>query len=310
MKIRSQMSAILVFLLVLPIANSVAVVPPVVYAASITIAGFLGNLLLFVLALMAGHAIFLRKHFGRETYVIIRAVLSGIGHATILLFSVAVSFYVTNPIGLGGMLKFSGLAAAISLVIVIAIELRRMLVSSPAKAILKSVGFSVFVFIAAIISIQLATSTQVIVTETGEVSEANSQLLSTLQTASEKAGLADYARQEGKPALSKSQAAQYPDEPAHAEATVSGEHKEPHTRLLLFYPKAESDCIISVGDQQFSFEPSQRCYVEVGGNTQRIFCPIMVSSDAFEMGYHELVGSGSCKERYSVIVEDEGFILK
>lgn len=294
-------------------ALAIAIVPPVIYMASLSIASFAGNVLIFIIAYLAGKTFFLRKHFGKESYVIIRNIFSVMGYGFVMILSIVISFLLINPIDMLGMLIFSGTSGLICFAVLLLVDYRYILIArNHMKKVWPIFGFTLFVIVASFLSVSFATSIQVIQTEPSQMlieDGSNSLFKDSFSDIGKYRSSADQSSEvSAKPAVHDAEdaamgLAQEQIEPKADSLTIS--------QVILFYPITSQDCRITIGEFSFSATPSQRCYIkDDDGRNLKTYCPVVLGKEIFSPGEYELVGSGSCSQKYHVVVTEEGFTVK
>ncbi len=278
--------------------NAVVIVPPVVYFVTLSIATFLSNVLIALLAIIAVSGFANKKFFGKKVSELFSYFFSWIKKIVIAFISMAIALFVINPIEVFTIIQAAILTFILCLMLFfISNYSTYRVIQKPEKTKLVT-SFSIFSLLVALlflVSVFLSLETQVINTENSSLSYIqNNPLLPSLDK------IAPFAD-----SMSGAQVGIVEKPQESDDEITQPKLTEPN---LWFYPSAKEQCIIIIGSQNFTFTPIESCYFYENSSLVRIFCPISISkAQVNQAGTVNLTATGSCKAQQTITITSNGF---
>lgn len=289
-------------------AYSIAIIPPIIYIATLSIGSFIVNLCIFAALWMATKGIIDRAYLGKKVHEIVRLLFRLIGGSIALLLSATISIIIFNPLNTEEIIFSSATAAFISLTLFWLSNFReyRLVQKQEKISILKSVAaFSALVFLATFISASTSLETKILRTNDAGIRQSPESPLLEFSKPNEKRTPESFMRD---------QAGIQPSE-NKKEISMPEPHDVATKKTLLFYPQNANRCEIYSDDTLISaLKPSQNCYYYKNNNEmEKIYCPVIldisdVTKNLIDQSTTVNIDSrGSCEEKYSATLTKEGF---
>jgi 4-amino-4-deoxy-L-arabinose transferase-like glycosyltransferase len=279
-----------ILLVLMASAYALVFIPPMIYFASVSIIGFLTNLVLFLAVWLAIKGYLNRSYFGKPLHEVVSLILGGLGTVAIVIFSSLLPLLIIHPILTREILLTSFIAGVLCFILLFLSKYRNFRLEDHAQRVhqVRSVAIlAIAVIIVTFVSAYFALETTVLHT--------NGQQGTEFQQAQQSAsmGLNKIASEARAPMSDR------------LSATPN------HVRTLWFYPQSSEECIIAFeGKQILSVHPRKECYYISSDNSrQKIECPISLASNLLS-GSGEITSSGSCANQYKVLVDSQGFIVE
>ncbi len=290
---------ILFFSMFFSLVHAIVIVPPVVYFATLSIATFISNSIIALLALLAVSGIVNKKVFGKKISELFSAFFSGIKIIFISLFSMLISIFIIWPIELISIIQGSLVAALICFCFLFISDYSKFRIVNKerkSKIIKSSLIFSIIILFVFGISANFSTSIEIL-TNNSKESYQSTPFDDVLSSVSDSMGVV---------------ASESLVDQAYKSAVSDYDYAEEKSKIILseiwFYPENKSDCIVQLGTQKFTFTPEFSCFVYENSVPSRIFCPVKISADkVLEKGKINASASGSCIDSFEVIVSNDSF---
>lgn len=277
-------------------AGAIVIVPPAIYFVTLSVATFIANSIIGLLALVAVSGLAGKKFFGKKLSELFSYFFAWLKKAAIALFSMILPVFLVKPIELFSVLLGAFLAFAVCFVVFFASNYSTYRVSvkkEKTSMFFSGALFSLFIFGLFCFSAFASIETQLVQTK----------------------GFGDfYSQAEPLPGLEIPSADAFP---AGAQSPQAKESAQETTKPLAgtfigpklwFYPLTSKECTVVLGSQSFSFTPSESCYFTENNATVRIFCPVFISLDNItQRGPIDLAATGSCMAQDRITVFDYGF---
>ncbi|GEM_PF-2391265 len=287
-------------------AGAIVVVPPVIYFVTLSIATFLANALIGLLAIVAVSGIANKKFFGKKLSELVYYFFGWIKKILIAVFSMLAAVFLIKPIEIISIIQGS-IAALVTCLVLFFISnysVFRIVSKQEKTRLLRSaVFFSLVISLLFGFAAFTSIETQIIATKgLGNFYPENKSIGS------------DFGLNiPFDDALPKANAPVSTQQPYISEGVqdTQGEPVQDKTFLglnLWFYPLTNNECNVTIGSQYFSYAPSESCYFLDNGVPVRIFCPVQVfHSQITQRGPADLTASGSCQAIQKINVLDNGF---
>lgn len=298
-----------------PKALAIVFVPPVIYIATLSLGAFVVNVFAFFAVWFAAKGLIDRVYFGKPMHELVRLFFNFLGKFAIFFAASAVSMLILDPLSKKEVLTASVLAGILSLVLTFLNNFREYRLELKGKKFLRAgsmIFFSLIVFAVTYISALRALEVRILRIEDskgGAVEyKKEAPLREDISLPSQKAPSAAPGYEADMGIVPSYQ------EQGPAESPVSIKKK---TRSLWFYPASLVPCEIYFGENLiFSAVSQDNCYYDNDIRMHRIICPVPVSMEDVPVNLVRAVGAvvsiqgaGSCTEKYTVIMGENGFII-
>ncbi len=276
-------------------AHAIAVIPPAMYIATLSIIAFISNLLITAAVYAAAKGMFSANTFKKGFSSTLGLVLEIIGKAALIIISTTIAVLAINPITIEESIIAGIIAATITLIALLFNAYKRLAIleGKEKRAILKE-ALLVFVFVilassaASYASIELKA-----ITTQGYDAPVQKPVLEELGDAVT-SGLSQSA-----PSMIASDS-EISDTMRKESAPLPVEEKTAPVLLdLVFLPKSAEECIISSETRSISITPKMNCVVLENGARIKAICPIILPASDFYPDKN-ISTSGSCTEEYQI----------
>jgi len=231
-------------------AYAIAIVPPVVYAATVSVAALVGNLIIGLFVWLAASKLFLKDRFGKRPHELVRLFFRIASTFIIIGLSSGIAIYFIKPIALTDALFMGAVAAVIAFAVKFLASYWELRISKHrSKIVLHLIMFSLFVFLISSVSGYFSIKPEAIYGDQSHQPE-------------EKFSIGDI--------VSKAQAPAMADEAemglAPIDAAKSG------WRIWMI-PLDDSECTLQYDGKTIQIEPRYECFMQ---NREKTFCPILI----------------------------------
>ena len=295
---KAKLSALLILFL-LPFAGAIVIVPPTIYFVTLSIATFIANSIIGLLAIIALSGLVDKKFFGRKLSEIFSFIFSAVKFTSIAIVSMLVALLIVNPVEINSVLLGSFLSAIVCCSVLLISDYSKYRVSDPKEKneLFKStLIFSVFVLILFSVSTLTSIETKIIAGAESQYGAPAQDAFGGIFDGLSQKSTAPIAANSISNEMGTSAPSDYDAYPREAKAGVL------EVSELWFQPNNLEECIINIGNQEFSFKPENNCYYYENGNSiVRTICPIKITIDEITQKGNLLVtASGSCSENTTV----------
>jgi len=292
-------------IIIIPTVSAIVILPPVIYFVTLSIASFIGNIIIGLLAWVALSGLLNKQFFGKTLSELISYIFSTLKNIFIAIIAMIAGVFIASPIEIISVLAGALIAAIICcflLYIANYSELRAVENKRKKKILKSNTFFSVIVFLLFSASAFLSIETQILPQDPAIKDLYARGAVSGILEEKEIDAFEDIAGMPvsgvGAPLAetSKTQLPSQPDDAVFPDSLDS----------LWLYPVDSSTCIVNIGNKTFNFTPKQNCYLLENNIPVRIYCPIEVTiEDISQKGMLNVSATGSCSGQAEITVENK-----
>lgn len=307
LKNAERMGIICLFVLLLAGSpGAVVIVPPMVYFASISIAGFLANALISLGALAAVAGVANWKLFNSSASGIISALFGIASKLFIGLLSMAVALVAFFPVSVQQIILSASSVLVVSAILLFLRDYRLFRASQKAMKLqlLKSIAiFALFFAIVFAPSAYFAIEYRAISTQQTALPVSASGMPGS------EAGVAPFAPGQGgaasqaiaplaqAPAEQGEAAKQVAQAPADYKGLENGKAAGQQGDLVLwFMPQSSEDCIVEFGGAKEIFKPKRECKLQPSVFSEPQLCPVSIRVPRQCQKDVRILAAGSCSD--------------
>ncbi|MFA6065504.1 MAG: hypothetical protein WCW44_00885 [archaeon] len=268
----------------LSFCSAIAVIPPAIYVATLSLTAFLANIFITIAIFIAAKSFSNKNTLSKGLTQKIGFGLELIGKTALLIICTTFAIALINPILINEAILTGGIAAGMCAIILFLYNYKKLSIknSESRKRILKTIlVFSIFVFISSSIGGYYSIETKILLV--------NGQEANQTQSMQNNSPLADIVSGF---VSNQSQVASAPEQGLQKETA-------PRAQILIFNPINSDECNISSSEKTISIKPKTNCFSSVNEIQQRVICPIILNESEFLSG-SKITSSGSCSETYTI----------
>lgn len=277
--------------------SAVVIVPPIIYFASISIAGFLANALISLGALAAVAGVANWKLFNSPAPAIISALFGIASRLFIGIVSMTVGLIAFFPVSVQQIIVSASAVLVVSAILLFLRDYRLFRASPKTMKLQLLASTAMFALFFAIVfapSAYFAIEYRIINTQQDAALPSASGLPGSEPGAPFLPGLGKAAPQ-----------AMAPSEQAAADK-VAGQQQD--GLILWLMPQSGKDCIVDIGTEKEIFSPRKECKLQPDAFSEPQLCPISIRVPRQCQKDVRIVASGSCSD--SILIQCENSQLK
>lgn len=293
-------------------ASGIVFVPPVIYIATLSLGVFVMNVFAFFAVWLAVKGLIDRVYFGKPMHELVYLLFSLLGKFVIFIITSSVSMLALDPLNKKEVLIASVLAGILSLIFIFLSDFREYRLISKEKKFIhmgQMIFFSLVVFIVTYVSALRALEVKVLRTnDDGSVIEYRKE-----ESFQDNLSLPKQKSLQAVPQAENDQgmASYYPEQKIAEDSGLV----QKKTKALWFYPIKFEPCEIYFGEKLvFTAIPRDNCFYNNNVNSHRIICPVSIFVEDIPANlirgigdFVSMRGEGSCTEKYSIIITEDGF---
>ncbi len=276
-------------------AHAIAIIPPALYVASLSIIAFISNILITTAVFAAAKGAFGTGKVGKNFSSKLNLILEIIGNAVLIVISITIAVFAINPITLEDSILAGIIAALITLGILLLNAYKRLSIvkKNEKKSILTGL-FAVFAFVIIAGSIAAYSSVELKAVssnygqnkQTPILEDISNSISNSISAPSQSMAKQDSLNEANKGLAGGTSAVEEKDLPA-----------EPSE--LIFIPTNSGECRIESETHSISITPKTNCVIVQNGLRTKTFCPIIILADDFYPDKN-ITSSGSCSDEYNL----------
>ncbi|MBM3228925.1 hypothetical protein FJZ26_00685 [Candidatus Parvarchaeota archaeon] len=287
------------------LSNSVVILPPVVYFASLSLAGFLANSLIALAGIAAVFGAANWRLFGKPFPTVLSSLL-GFGSTVFLgILSMLLCAFLLAPRNMSQIAVASVFAASLSFVLLFLKDYRAIKaggnesIKSLIPIAAPSILFALVFVPIAVFSIEYnKIETQPQAPLDALERQGDSSALGIKKMQKEAGAMPSFAEQEKTTPEENAQAAE-------ADASQTAQvPKQPATISVWLLPQSEMPCIVEAGGVAREFEPKKECVLEPSAFSQATYCPILYEVPSACSSNLTIRAGGSCSQEIMLECKD------